>query len=483
MIKWIKNVSGSQIHLKDIGIKIDNNEEREIEDPQLYLFLNSSQLVSKVQAGDIQVGNGTSYYTDEKEGELYLKTLFDDKAYIIDDGDNLSEYAPAIVEDSNTSYKSTSVFMNLLTMMRELYNAESNPIYDASFTPILGSSGWAEDHSDRIDDIETIHGKLGWHNQQVVKSLQNRPKDLLIYYGWMNSFNSAQNGWSNELVAQEMAKYGLIVLGDGIQDSGHGDYSNTSVIIPRIKALNPNTLIFGYVSTDQSIANFEDKVDDWETLEVHGIFMDESGYDFGRTRSEFNTRVDYVHSMNYANLCFVNAWNMDHIIGTTNDASYPNSTYNSSAAESNLTSNDWYLLESFAINSLSYENDYASKTEWAARGVKAIGHRNTYGINLAGSNVIEDGMSGEQTLFNFCFVAALMFSLEANGSSDHYYGSSSAKGKFYTRSDINGINCWSLNPSVQVDNSDSDVYHRYVDFGRLLIDWSSSAETSSITKY
>lgn len=484
MNKFLKNVSGSLVHLKDIGLRIEDGDIYEIEDPQLDLHLKSQQLITAIQDGDIQVGTTSSaFFTDEHEGELYFKSEFDHKTFVLDTSDVINEFSSTVVEDSNTGKKSTTLFMDILTIMRELYNATTNPIYDSTFTPILGSSGWSTDHSDRINNIETIHGKLGWHNQQVVKSLQSRPTDLLIYYGWMNSFNSATNGWDNEKVAQEMAKYGIVVLGDGLANTSHGDYSNTSTIIPRIKVLNPNTKIFGYVTVDQSLSTFEDEVDEWEALEVHGIFMDEAGYDYGRTRSEFNDRVDYVHDQTYANICFANAWNMDHIIGTTNDTSYPNSTYNSSTTASNLSSDDWYLLESFAVNTQDYTGDYASKSDWSSRGSKAINHRNTYGINLAAVNKIEDGDTNETSLFNFCFASSLMFSLDANGSSDHSYGSSSAKTKFITRPDVTGINCWSLSPSVQVDVNDYDIYHRYADFVKISVDFSSGSEASSITKF
>ncbi len=43
---------------------------------------------------------------------------------------------------------------------------------------------------------------------------------------------------------------------------------------------------------------------------------------------------------------------------------------------------DYYLLESLAVNSADYTNDYEVVSDWNIRGVKAIGHRYTYGINL-----------------------------------------------------------------------------------------------------
>jgi len=489
MIRMIKNVTGSSIHLKDIGVKLAAGAAEEIESVQLKMYLGSSELSTAIDEGDIQVGNGTTYYTDPDEGQCYLRTMFGDDFYIIDDN-GLSKFSPVIVTDSNTGKKASSMAMNMLTIMRELYNAPTDSLYDSDFVPILGESGWAEDHVDRIANIETIHGDLGWHTQQVVQATYQKPLDLLIYYGWINPFNSGSNGWSNEAVAQDMAKYSLIVLGDGMQDPEHGDYDNTSIVIPRIKALNPNTKIFGYVTLNQSFVNFQTKASQWNTLGVHGIFIDEAGYDYGNTstnnRDAFNTKVDYVHALSTANLCFVNAWNMDHIIGTANDTSYPNSTWNPSLLSSKLTYNDWYLLESFSVNTAAYSgsNGYAPKADWAARGIKCIGHRNTYGINLASVGVIANNDTNDQALFDFSFNSACMWSLEANGSSDASYGSGSAAVEFHTRPDVSKMGrIYSLSPSVQADAGDADVYWRYVDFGKFKVDFSTGAQLSSVTKW
>ncbi len=390
--------------------------------------------------------------------------------------------------DSTASIIGEFHIMQSLINRREIFNDIENPIYEPTLTPILGGSGLIQTNTNRIAILENIHAKTGWHNQEVIKATYTKPDNLLIYYGWMNSFNSGTNSWNNELVAKDMARYNIIVLGDGVQDSGHGDYSNTTTIIARIKALNPNTKIFGYVSTYQSEANFTDKVDDWETLQIHGIFMDESGYDYGTTttngRDAFNTKVDYVHGQTYVNLCFVNAWNMDHIIGTTNDGSYPNTTWNPSVVASNLTYNDYYLLESFSVNTVSYGSDYESKTDWIARGNKAVTHRYDYGINVAGCCIIEDGHADTTALIDFSFTSALMYNLEAFGTSDASYGSSSAKTVLLDKPNIIGLGkIYELSPTIQVDVIDSDVYHRFTQFGQLSLDFSSSAQTSSITMF
>lgn len=309
-------------------------------------------------------------------------------------------------------------------------------------------------------------------------------KNLLIYYGWLNSFNSATNSWNNESVAQELAQYNLLVFGDGIQSSTHGDYSNTSVIIPRIKALNTNSLIFGYVTVNQTFANFKTKVDEWDTLNVHGIFMDEAGYDYGssstNSREEFNRKVDYIHSKDMN--CFANAWKIQHVLGIENDASYPNTSWNPNLVESNLYDSDWYLMESFAINS---SGNYESKTQWKSRGDECAEYEEEYGINLAACSVISDSDSAGQSKFNFIYTSACMFSIAAVGSSDTNYGASSANSKMWTRPNVyhvvNNENIYSVN--VQLDVSDSDVYHRYFNKGRMKVDFSSGFETSTIEDY
>lgn len=448
--------------------------------------------------------------------------------------------------------------IELLNHRKELYNDDENPLYTEGHTPILGESGAISSSNSRILNIENIHCKAGWHRQEITKSLYSRPRDLLIFYGYPNSFNSATHSWNNEQVAQEMSQYGLIALGDGLQtllasgthtgsdgastltdstqswtpdefsgkkivnitdgssgsitgntsttvtatlsggtdndwDTGdvyrianHEDYPNVVKIVDRIKLLNPSTLIFGYVSVDQSLSDFQDKSYDWNVLGIHGILMDEAGYDFGRTRSEFNDRVDYVHGLSSASICFANAWNTDHILGTANDVTYPNSTYNSSLAESNLTSSDWILLESFSINTSSYSgNDgYESRTDWEVRGVKAQNLRNTYNVNFCGVGIINNDNASGQDLFDFGFVSALMWSLEGWGTSDTFYGASSSAVTWWTRPDTHKMgNIWNLNSSVQQDVDDADVYHAYVEHAKLSLDFSSSAQSSTITTY
>lgn len=482
MIRMIKNVTAQTIRIKDLkNYRIPSGAEIEIPSSETLNFILSDDLLSEIRSGTIQVGNGAIFYEDALEGECYFRTLFGDNAYVVS-GTELGAYTPIMVTDFATGKKASSMFMNMLTIMRELYNAKGDPLYVEGFQPILGSGGWAEDHASRILNMESMHGKIGWHNRELIQAAYKRPQDLLIYYGWINSFNSAQNGWNNELVAQDMAKYGLVVLGDGVQDPAHGDFANTSVVIPRIKALNPNCKIFGYVSSNQDIEDFMTKADQWDALEVDGIFMDESGYDYGVTRDMQNMRIGHVRGLAHAYTCFLNAWNMDHIIGVENDAGYPNSTYNPDIVESDINDDDWYLLESFAVNTAVYTPDgIAPATDWMYRGAKAMAHRNTYGINLASVGIIDEENVGASDYFNFAFVSSLMWALEANGSGDLFYGASTAKTTYYSRLAVGELGrIFNISPAIVFDTTDNDVYMRFVDFGRLILDFSSGAWGSSV---
>lgn len=394
--------------------------------------------------------------------------------------------ANAVVTDTYTNISGPFYMMQLLDYRRDLYNDSENPLYLPGHAPILGTTGMLQVVTNRVANVENIHAKLGWHQQEVWKSEYDRPKNVLFYYGYPNSFNSLVNQWNNEAVAQDMAKYSLIILGDGVEDPSHPDYANTQVIIPRIKALNSYAEIFGYVAADQTLGDFQTKVGQWDTLQVHGIFIDEAGYDFGRTRADFNNRVDYVHSRTYCTLVFANSWDTRHILGTENDPSFPNSTYNSSLLASNLTSNDWILLESFPINTLSYSGNggYEDTIGWKVRGQRMQTLRSQYGVNFAGVGVINNDNANGQTLFDFGYMSAAMWCLEAYGTSDLYYGASSAQVKHWVRPDVTKLgNLWNLNACIGQDNGDTGIFHRYFDHGKISLGWVAAGETGVITNW
>ena len=310
-----------------------------------------------------------------------------------------------------------------------------------------------------------------------------QPKNLLIYYGWLNTFNNQVHAWSNELVAQELSQYDVLVFGAGIEDPGHADYGNTPVVLARIRVLHPDVLIFGYVTLNQAQAAFETKATQWDVFDIDGIFIDEAGYDYGKNRSEFNTAVDYVHALTNANLAFANAWNMDHVAGVVNDPAYPNTTFNPSLTASNLTASDWYLLESSPISEGAYAGlDYQPYADWKSKADKCIGHRAAFGINLASVSLMSDLNVGAQALYDFHFTAALLYSLDAQGSGDLAYGAGTARTAMWDRPDISNMgSTWVESPNVLAQVASADKFMRYMEFGKLYLNY--NAFTTTITKY
>jgi hypothetical protein len=302
------------------------------------------------------------------------------------------------------------------------------------------------------------------------------PENLLIYYGWLNALNSAKNGWDNEKVAQDISKYDMLVLGNGLADPSHGDFANTQIIIPRVKALNPDIQIFGYVTVNQDYNDFTAKVDQWETLAVYGIFLDEAGYDYGKNRADFNQRVDYVHGKATAKICIANAWNADHVLGTVNDPNFPNTTFNPSSTASHLTSTDWILLESFPINTAAYQGGYESASDWKVRGDKALSLYSQFGVGFISSSVIDNSSANGEALCAFAYTSAMMYGLKVFGTSDTNYGSSSAAVRFWPRPQIGN----SVVPFVYQDTVDTDVYQRYAGDERLSLKYTSGQQASTL---
>lgn len=490
MKKYLKNDCTCILNFDICGISLLPGQVYEIPQLNIQDYTSDTVLLSAVSKGDIKVGWwSTSFYSDPIEGELYLRNTVNDNVYV-SDGTTITEFTPSIETDPSTGIKGDNLFLNVQTMQREFYNDPTSMFYVPEFQPILGDEGTQVESDNRILNLENIHNKTGNHYREVIKGQYQKPDDVLIYYGWLNSFNYTDNSWNNELVAQDMSKYRIIVFADGIQDSSHGDYSNTQTIISRLKVLNPSIKIFGNVPVNQTLSNFQESVDEWEVLGVHGIFLTYAGYEYGDTstndREAFNTRVDYVHDTTSNLICFINSFYINHIIGTDNDPLYPNTTWNPNLLESTLTNNDYAFITSSAIDTTLYSgnNGYEAKTDWETRITNAINKRFTYGINLVAGCIINNDNSNGQDLFNFAYTSALMGSFEGFCSSDTSYGSSSATITYWDRPNTSNLGVTlSYSPSIIEDGVDSDIYRRKLQYGELVLDFSSGVQTSEIVYY
>lgn len=296
-----------------------------------------------------------------------------------------------------------------------------------------------------------------------------KPQNLLIYYGWPSGFNQY---WQNQLVANEWSKYDLIVLGTGLEKTSHGDHANTSDIIGKVRAVNPCVKIFGYCTINQAFNPFKNQLKDWkDNLGVDGIFCDESGFDYGSVntngREAFNDKIAEIHSNSLT--AFVNAWNQDHILSENNDPSYPQNVWNPNGVESALGIGDWSLLESFALHGPTATIEPIAG--WSARCDKVAGFHDK--IQYASCSQIPDDATNGQQLFEFLYNSALMCDLDAVGSSDVLYGSSSGKAKYWERPDVEQLY---FGPIVKDEKTGKIYRHQNVKVAMDFSNGESSAE-------
>lgn len=162
------------------------------------------------------------------------------------------------------------------------------------------------------------------------------PFKLLIYYGYPSLMNAIP---TLEGVAQALAEYDLVVLGDGLEHPAHGDHANTLQILQLLRVFQPGTLVAGYIDLGVSTQNLTEAqmgqyTREWAAMGVDLIFWDDAGYDFlvTRERQSFAIKTARAYGMN----SFMNAFN-------------PNDLFAGPKATC-MTPADWFLLESLPFN-------------------------------------------------------------------------------------------------------------------------------------
>ncbi|CAF0835098.1 unnamed protein product [Rotaria sordida] len=157
------------------------------------------------------------------------------------------------------------------------------------------------------------------------------PQYLAIYYGWPSL---VENSLGDVTAASNwFAQFDLIVLGDGLWKTTHGDHSKTQTIITNLIARNKK-----------------------------GIFWDDAGFDYGATRQRQSNMIQYCHSKNMN--VIMNAWNPDDVFSGSNVQ---------------LNSNDIYLLESYLVSN----GTYLSLPAWKEKADKCANYKNHSGVKMA----------------------------------------------------------------------------------------------------
>lgn len=183
-------------------------------------------------------------------------------------------------------------------------------------------------------------------------------KPLLVYYGYPIAYKGL---WDTAAVASEIAaNYSVWVVGDTYGDPAHEEYATTTAIVSSVRA--SGVKVYGYVPIGQntsglSLAQMQVRVDQWDTIGVDGIFLDEFGFDYGNTRTLQKSIVDYVHGKGLP-VC-ANAWtaedfmcdNVNELPWPSNDWRYQNFvTGNPTNLPLTRTAGDSYLIENFCFS-------------------------------------------------------------------------------------------------------------------------------------
>lgn len=195
-----------------------------------------------------------------------------------------------------------------------------------------------------IKPLETIQ------DAPAVSCTPNKKIDhFAIYYGYPSSFNYDVNVWDMNLVITDFSQYESVVLGGGLEDSGHTDYANTVALVAGASTTN----FFGYIAIgstqNYSIAQLQTHIDNWHAISgLDGIFIDEFGMDFkagGISEADYRIRqktiLDYVHSKGL--VAMINAFDPDDVF------------IKESGNPLTITSGDRYLYESYYLSSTTRE--------------------------------------------------------------------------------------------------------------------------------
>lgn len=209
-------------------------------------------------------------------------------------------------------------------------------------------------------------------------------RSVLIYYATLNAINAK---YDNDYAAGVLSRYDDVVLGAGLQDPGHSDYANTTAIMTKVAALNPDTVLWGYIdvgvsTNNYSLAQLQTFVDQWLAIGAGGIFCDDFGYDYGVSRDRQNSIIDYIHSKGVG--AILNAWTSSDVFGSA-----VNATYNPSGTATHANSSDVYLLESWICNTEAYSSPYyATISDVKTRADAAKAYRDSIGIRIFAANMV-----------------------------------------------------------------------------------------------
>lgn len=296
--------------------------------------------------------------------------------------------------------------------------------------------------------------------QQVSHSpVNSAQKYLLIYYGYPSLINGSVGNAAS--AASHFMKYDYVVLGAGLEDPAHPDHANTTSIITTAH-YEPVTF-FGYISLGVTPGNnypmtgadsIQSRIDNWAATGVNGIFFDGFGYDYATSRDRQNQAVEYAHSKGLS--VVANAWNPADAFSSDVHA-----IYNPQGIASALSTNDYYLAQSYQIAI----GDYVSEAGWQWKVGEIQKYREQIGFKVFTITTNSADDSYDQNKFYYAWYSSLLYDFEACGWGEYIFSADDNNAPYRARpvEEFGTI----FTSDVMVNTS---VYTRERDTGTMTID-------------
>ncbi|MHA1859992.1 MAG: hypothetical protein ACTSVF_02705 [Candidatus Asgardarchaeia archaeon] len=306
-------------------------------------------------------------------------------------------------------------------------------------------------------------------------------KKVTIFYAIPLSVN---NVWDVEKAARYFSYYDIIVFGSGVEDPNDEFHEENREIIRRILKTGKRE-IFGYLDVGVNTNNFSMReiseiVENWRRVDASGIFLDNAGFINEVSRERLNEVVDHIHSRGLS--VMVNCWNPDDVLG-----SFIDPLYNPRGIESHLGPNDYYLNESFVVNTEAFKrNDgFQSQIDIKIKSERCIKYRCSKGIKIIAIGIVNyHNYLDEEINFFFkmheCF--SLIYSFDGYGVCDYMYASPTSLMRFHNYLEIDGYYIKNPLPHIRV-NEDFTEWRRKLENGIEIVAHLNNSKKERFYKY
>lgn len=215
----------------------------------------------------------------------------------------------------------------------------------------------AKEIQEKLTEVGSLRNLVGETSvakqiDTAISKLHGKPiEKVLLYYGYPVAINGV---WNVEDAVSIYRTYDVVVLGDTYQDPAHTVYEDTVAIIRRLAEVAPEVKVVGYVpigldksweDSNLTMDELKRRVNQWDDIGVHGIFLDEFGYDYSVTRERQNEIVTYCHDL--GKFVFANSWSIEYCFNPDPmEISWlPDFHPNPEGLPPVLNENDYYLYE------------------------------------------------------------------------------------------------------------------------------------------